>query len=340
MEGLTLPWIVAALARLPGRARDLPRALLLAGQAGLGKREASLYLAHALLCEAPREALAACGACASCRLLQAGNHPDLRVIETGQTEEPAQAGAAEDADVPVAGKPPVRQISVDRIRALQDFVTITAHRGGAKVVCLVPAEAMHPAAANALLKMLEEPPGETWFILVSHQPDRLLPTIRSRCFRLPVALPQPGPALQWLAERGVDNAALALAQGGYAPTAAKDLAADEAFWGQRKSLLDMLASGGFDPLRAAELADGADGEVTALLLARWAYDVISLKSGGTVRYHADYAPALRVLADGVTTEAVAAWYDATVQFGRLARHPLNRRLALESLFAGYPGIRA
>jgi DNA polymerase-3 subunit delta' len=334
VDDLTYPWIVPVLDRLPRAAKALPRALMLAGRPGLGKRATALFLAQSLLCETQRDGLKACGTCASCRLYQVGNHPDLRTLEVGQEDGGPAAGAAdEEAGLP---KKASRQIPVERVRTLTDFVTITAHRGGAKVICIIPAEAMHPSAANAVLKILEEPPGDTYFLLVSHQPERLLPTIRSRCFHLSFALPDPGPALDWLKRQGIEQGELALAQGGYAPLAAVDRAADETFWSQRRLLLDTLVVSGFDPLRAADCAEDIDGALVSTLLSQWAYDVVALKSGGKVRYHLDYTALLEENAHAVSVVEVMQWYDAIIQFGRVAQHPLNKRLAIESLLSVYP----
>ena len=334
MESLTYPWIRPILDRLPSEAKALPRALLLAGRPGLGKRATALFLAQALLCEVGREGLKACGTCASCRLYEVGNHPDLRMLEVGQEEDSPTSFATDEEAGP--SKKASRQISVERVRTLTDFVSITAHRGGAKVVCILPAEAMQPSAANAVLKILEEPPGATYFLLVSHQSDRLLPTIRSRCFRLEFALPDPVVALDWLKGQGVARGELALAQGGYAPLAAIDRAGDEIFWGQRKALLDAIVASRFDPLNAADCAEDIDGAMVATLLSQWAYDIAALKSGGNVRYHLDYMASLQQLADVVPVHELMDWYDAVIQFGRVAQHPLNKRLAMESLLSGYP----
>ena len=334
MADLTYPWIVPVLDKLPRLAAALPRALLLSGRPGLGKSATALFLAQSLLCETQREGLKPCGTCASCLLFIVGNHPDLRVLKVGQEEESPVSGALDEEVAPA--KKASRQISVEKIRTLTDFVTITSHRGGAKVICIVPAEAMHPSAANAVLKILEEPPGDTCFLLVSHQPERLLPTIRSRCFHLAFALPDAGPALDWLKGQGIEQEELALAQGGYAPLAALDRAGDEAFWSQRKALLDTLAAPGFDSLRAADHAEDIDGSLIATLLSQWAYDVAALKSGGGVRYHLDYARSLKKVAETMSIDELMNWYDAVIQFGRVAQHPLNKRLAMESLLSGYP----
>jgi DNA polymerase III subunit delta' len=331
-EKIAYPWIAPVLGRLPANVRDLPAALLLSGQAGLGKRATALFLARGLLCESSRHGLGACGSCPSCSLLAAGNHPDLRQVELAGEDETAEA------DEPASAKKPSKQISVERIRMLGDFVAVTAHRGRAKVVLIAPAEALHPSAANALLKMLEEPPADTRFILVSHQPERLLATIRSRCFQAPFSLPASEAALAWLKEQGAPEPELALAQGGYAPLAAAEVAKDPEYWSHRKPLLEALARPGFNPILAAEKAEPIDGPVVARLLARWAYDLAALKSGGAVRYHLDFRQPLEKLARRMSGHRLMAWYDLVIQYGRVSQHPLNKRLAMEQLLSAYPGL--
>ena len=118
--------------------------------------------------------------------------------------------------------------------------------------------------------------------------------------------------------------------------AALERARDAEFWNQRKTLLDELAGPGFNPLVAADRAEPIDGPVVARLLSQWAYDLVSLKSGGTVRYHPDYAAALESLARKLPVRGLMVWYDSVLQYARTARHPLNKRLATESLLSLYP----
>ncbi len=335
MEEIGLPWVAAPLARLPARSSSLPGALLLSGQPGLGKRTTALFLARAILCETSRDGLGACGTCASCHLIAAGNHPDLRLVELATEED--QPGDGEEAASTT--KKPGKQISVDRVRSLGEFVTTSAYRGRAKVIMIAPAEAMLPGAANAVLKILEEPPGNTHFLLVSHQPDRLLPTIRSRCFQMPFAVPSPEQALGWLKEKGVEEPELALTQGGYAPLAAVEKAETPEYWTQRRALLEALARPEFNPIVAAERAEPIEGPVLAGLLQQWAYDIAALKSGRKVRYHLDFRAGLEQLAGQAPAEDLMAWYDALAQYRRVSQHPLNKRLAVESLLSGYPGLR-
>ena len=170
------------------RQDKLPHALLLCGQADLGKRGFASAMAQLLLCRAP-VAEKACGECPECALIGAGTHPDLRIV---QPEAPS------------------KQIKIDQIRALIEWSGHTAQRNGLKIAIIHPAETMNNATSNALLKCLEEPAGSTLMMLVTRQPARLLPTIRSRCQRVNFALPSPELVLPWLAERLPDNQNLAL----------------------------------------------------------------------------------------------------------------------------------
>ncbi|HEY6611455.1 MAG TPA: DNA polymerase III subunit delta' [Pseudomonas sp.] len=170
------PWQAVLWQQLSRRER-YAHAYLLHGPAGIGKRALAERLAGLLLCRAPA-ASDACGQCKACLLLRAGTHPDLFELQP------------EEADKP---------IRVDQVRELVDFVGQTAQLGGRKLVLLEPAEAMNLNAANALLKSLEEPSGDTVLLLVSHQPSRLLPTIRSRCQQQACPLPGAEAARSWLA---------------------------------------------------------------------------------------------------------------------------------------------
>ncbi|WEK11418.1 MAG: DNA polymerase III subunit delta' [Candidatus Pseudomonas colombiensis] len=170
------PWQDSLWQQLAGRAQHA-HAYLLHGPVGIGKRALAERLMARLLCQRP-EGLEACGQCKSCHLLQAGSHPDNYILEP------------EEAD---------KAIKVDQVRDLVSFVVQTAQLGGRKVVLIEPVESMNINAANALLKSLEEPSGDTVLLLVSHQPSRLLPTIKSRCVQQACPLPSEALSLQWLA---------------------------------------------------------------------------------------------------------------------------------------------
>jgi DNA polymerase-3 subunit delta' len=184
------PWLADAWMQLVARraAKRFPHAVLVAGPAGLGKREFVAALASALLCSAPRGDGHACGHCRDCIWMTAGSHPDRIVVTFGLRDD---------------GQPRT-EIVVDQIRELSARVAMRPHAGGSQVVTIDPADQLNPNAANALLKTLEEPAADTLIVLVADEPTRLPATIRSRCQQVEARFPDRAQALAWLAGQGVD----------------------------------------------------------------------------------------------------------------------------------------
>ena len=173
-----LPWHANQWQQLAASEANerLPHALLLEGPAATGKRQFADAFAQYLLCSEPH-AGSACGKCHSCQLVAVGNHPDLVLL---QPEEPGKA------------------IKVDDIRAFVAGATLTPQIARRRVTLITPAEAMNQAAANSLLKTLEEPNQENHILLISHAPWDLPATIRSRCQRVSMSLPDREVAVSWL----------------------------------------------------------------------------------------------------------------------------------------------
>jgi len=214
-------------------ADKLPHALLFAGQQGLGKSHLARALGQYLLCQTPRSGLA-CGECRACHLNRADTHPDFRLIR------PEEAGKA---------------IKIDQIRSLAEYVSKTSQQGGYKVVIIEPAEAMNVNAANALLKSLEEPAGNTLIVLVSHVPSAVMPTVRSRCQTLTLLTPSKDLALPWLAAMASDDRAESLLQfADGAPLAALALLNGDLLEQRQgfQSTLSNVALGQVSPLEAAK----------------------------------------------------------------------------------------
>ncbi len=172
------PWTRPQAQRVLQGIDRLPHAFLLNGPRGLGKAQFAALLSVVLSCKRPDLANAtACGTCQNCRLLAAGNHPDVRWVA------PLEEGKA---------------ITIDEIRELADLLQLRPHIGQRKIVIISPAEAMNSNAANSLLKVLEEPPSDSLLLLVTADPTRLPATVRSRCQRLTFTTPERRVALEWI----------------------------------------------------------------------------------------------------------------------------------------------
>jgi DNA polymerase-3 subunit delta' len=191
-----------------------------------------------------------------------------------------------------------------------------------------------------LLKTLEEPPPETVFIMVSNNIDRLLPTILSRCRKVPLALPEAAEALVWLTSQGVADAESWLAEQGGAPLAA--LA--EAQGGSREAidaLLAHLSRPAADMvLKTADLLQkSAPADVTAWL-QRWLYDVFSVKFSGKIRYYPKYRREIDALALRADSGQLLAVLKLVNERRAIADHPLSAKLFIEDMLLDYASVFA
>lgn len=316
-----LPWQQDAARQWLGAQDRFAHAWLIHGMPGIGQLELAWAGAASLLCEAPRAGLA-CGACEACRWFGMGNHPDFRCIRPDALSL-AEEGGAGRSEVP---KQASRDIRVDQIRSLLPWSSVASHRGGRRVILLYPAESLNAIAANALLKILEEPPGATVFLLVAHAPDRLLPTLVSRCRRLPLPVPPHDAALAWLEEQGVDQPAARLAAAGGAP-----LLARESAQAGRAAVADWLdlflgAAAAGEPYAAVADALIAQDPVAWVDAAQRLWADLGLAAHGLpVRYYPDRAQAITRLARRLDRRTLAQTVHWLQEQRRLAEHTLNPR---------------
>lgn len=335
------PWLQESWQQLQQLRARLPHAILFYGPEGIGKTAFVESFAQSLLCESVQADGHACGACASCVWFAQYNHPDYRRIrpEVLEGEETSEAGdtseGSDEKKSTKANKTPSKEIKIDQIRALADFMNVSTHRSGMRVVVLYPAEALNTAAANSLLKTLEEPPPQTIFLLVSNRLDRLLPTILSRCRKFALALPSYQAGLLWLQQQNVKDADVWLSEQGGAPLAALQAANGE---GREvmEEFLRCLGQPSIDlALKTAERLQKTP--VTDLVgwLQRWLYDLLALKSGGSPRYYPRYAQELNALLPRLDTVALAGALKATNERRAIADHPLSARLFIEEMLLEY-----
>jgi len=195
---------------------------------------------------------------------------------------------------------------------------------------------MNPGAANALLKSLEEPLAGVIFVLVSHQPSRLLATVRSRCHALAFSLPPRELSLRWLQEQGGKATAAELAFAGDAPLAAADLEVDQVE--ARRKLFGLLVQPATSALALADFCQRMQPVLVVDWMLKWTYDLIALASKGSVRYNIDQENRLGQLARSMPRLSLLRFYSALASMKAISEHPLNARLFFDDLFISYKEI--
>ncbi|MCB1801495.1 MAG: DNA polymerase III subunit delta' [Gammaproteobacteria bacterium] len=316
-QELELPWQGAQWSRLADLRRQarLPHAILLKGVQGLGKGQFARRLGRALVCASPTAGGDACGACAACRQSAAGNHPDLRWV---------------------APEEPGKMIRIDAIRELSSASMLAAQEGGFRVIVIEPADAMNQAAANALLKTLEEPASRTVLVLVSSRPDRLPATIRSRCHAVAFSLPSRAELDGWLSAMlpaGELEANLAIAGG--APLRAI-LAHEQDWLADDRQLIEELAqlkNRSSNPMQVVEnwakrpLRDMLDS------LKRCTADLVRLghlRTGAGI-FHPGDVSMLHTLVEGIDLKDLHSFNDDLFRLERESHNNLNPQMMFEYL---------
>jgi len=344
-----LPWQSAGVEAIARLLRRGVHAVLLHGPAGIGKLDLALDVAEALLCESRSEQGAACGHCAGCSLTAAGNHPDLQILRPAALAEAATDRSPAAADVAVDPEPgpasgdarakASRAIRIEQVRDLSDWAMLTTHRAGARVIVLEPAESLTTPASNALLKVLEEPPPGTVFLVVSHRLSETLPTLRSRCVLLPQGRPPAPVALEWLRHQGLEDsqAQRRLVEAGGAPLQAMLVDREGLTPELRERLTGLLRKGA--QLRPADVIASVPKEASiagsVALFQRWGWDFLAFKLAGVVRYHPSEASAFRQLAACWPLHRACAWVGELQSARAYADHPLNAKLAIEGMLISY-----
>ncbi|OGA32721.1 MAG: DNA polymerase III subunit delta' [Betaproteobacteria bacterium RIFCSPLOWO2_12_FULL_64_23] len=329
------PWQDELWKRLAGLHGRWPHALLFHGRPGIGKLHLAQVLAQSLLCEQRSQAGLACGACVACAWFASGNHPDFRLVQP-EALAPAQEEVEAGEGVEESKKKPSKQIKIEQIRGLSDFLNVGSHRNGYRVVLIQPAESMNPGAANALLKSLEEPSAGVIFLLVSHQPSRLAATVRSRCHALALTLPPRQLSLRWLQEQGSKATPATLAFAGDAPLEAAALPDDEAE--TRRRLFDLLSQPTSSALSLADFCQRLQPDPVVNWMLKWTYDLIALASKGNARYNIDLEKKLHPLVRSMPLLKLLRFYSALLSLHAIAEHPLNARLFFDDLFIAYKEI--
>lgn len=305
-----MPWHAEHWSRLQARrARNaMPHALLLCGPAGLGKRDFMRRFAQGLLCTQAQDGMA-CGHCRSCLLFVAGTHPDFAKLSFGLRKDGVQRS----------------EIVVDQIRELSARLAMSSQFGGWQIVCIDPADAMNAAAANALLKTLEEPSPQTMLLLVADAPWRLPQTIRSRCQRIEFHLPPRDEALAWLQQLDVGDASAALDAAGGNPGLARAWVQEGALMRRQEVRKDLgaLAAGRGEAMEVARRWLDNEPEQRLWFAAQAVADEVKARASvgaGPLASHLD-------------AEALDQWYMSANRTRDSLRGPLRGDLLLLELLA-------
>jgi DNA polymerase-3 subunit delta' len=301
-------------------------AWLLQGPSGLGQYELATSMVSAWLCESDTAlAQGACGHCGSCHALSVHTHADLCVLmpETILLELGWPLSEKAQTEIDNKSRKPSKEIRIEAMRDAIEFSQRTNARGRGKAVLVFPAERMNHVTANALLKTLEEPPGDVKFVLATEAAHQLLPTIRSRCLMHTMAWPPTAMAVTWLESQGLshdDAHALLKAAGGRPDEVLKQRNLGQSMQWWSKFPKAMLAGDAAycANLPAAEVIDA---------LQKLCHDLMMLQTQASLRYfnEADL-PDLKVSAAQLT-----AWFKRLSQAAKTAEHPFNAGLMLEAL---------
>ncbi|WP_156781714.1 DNA polymerase III subunit delta' [Comamonas aquatica] len=300
-------------------------AWLLQGPSGMGQFELGMALVRAWLCEQPG-AHGACGHCASCHSIDVHAHADLCVLmpEADMLARGWPLSEKAQAEIDDKKRKPSKEIRVDAMRDAVEFTQRTSARGRGKAVLVYPAEQMNAITANALLKTLEEPPGDVRFVLATEAAHQLLPTIRSRCLTHTMLWPHEAQMLQWLQAQGLAEgpAQAWLRAAGGRPLDALAMAQAGKGLELFQRLPKAVAAGD-----AAIFADMAQPDVVQWL-QKLCHDLMCVAQGAAPRYFA-----AQDLPAPPSAMILARWAKSLAQEARTAEHPFNASLMTEALVA-------
>lgn len=300
-------------------------AWLLQGPSGMGQFELGMAMVRAWLCEQPT-AQGACRQCTSCHSIDVHAHADLCVLmpEVDMIDRGWPLSEKAQAEIDDKKRKPSKEIRVDAMRDAVEFTQRTSARGKGKAVLVYPAEQMNAITANALLKTLEEPPGDVRFVLATEAAHQLLPTIRSRCLAHTMVWPKEAEMQQWLVQQGLnaDDAQAWLRAAGGRPLDAWRMAQAGKGLDVMRRMPKAVAAGD-----VAVFADMSQPQVVQWL-QKLCHDLMCVAQGAAPRYFAG-----QDLPAPPSAMVLARWAKSLSQEARTAEHPFNAGLMTEALVA-------
>lgn len=359
------PWQKAAWEQFD--LEKLPQAILLHGQAGIGKLDFALELAQAVLCEADLFTVGPkpCKECQACRWFETANHPDWITLVPPLYQHKLPHADLEGMPKSEADAPEEREegdskkesafIKVEQVRLAIEAINVGTHRGGKRVVLIYPLEGLRTEAANTLLKSLEEPNEQTIFILVSDRLDRVLPTIRSRCQLIALPKPRREEGLQWLQNNlgslveqkiSAEEIEATFDEQGGAPLVAREIILARRIDDDKDTLalassatrilLESMSKGKDTPwIDCAEKIHKAPFGILLACMQRWLFDIQAVYQIGQLRYYHRHEKHLTALARQANPAKLLKLWKTVLLARRHENHPLSTRVQMESLLLQY-----
>lgn len=309
---------VAARFSAAYRNHRIGHAYIFDGEKGIGKHQAALYFSQLLLCEQPKENVP-CGTCSACKRVASGNHPNILSIE-----------------------PDGQDIKKDQMAGLLSVMTKKGYEGGRRIYMIEQAHRMNTAAANALLKFLEEPEGDVTALLLTDAYHMVLPTIQSRCQRISFLPPHREQLLATLRAEGISPSLAATVTALTAdPKRAIELASDEQFVSLRKTVVKLVQAIDHhvsDALLLIQsewgpfLKEKEDTEMGLDLLLYMYRDIVAKKAGlSATPAYPDLEEFITSLAMKMTYDQLSAILESVLQAKKQLHRNMHRTLLMEQL---------
>jgi len=319
----------------------VPNSLLIYGEKDIGKLNFALYLANYLLCENKKNGNP-CFECQACKWYSMANHPDFFPIlpEDSYDLLPFTVNPENIVSSSSEDKKQSKYIRIDQVRDILSVNELSSYRGGMRVILIYPVEAMRIEAANCLLKSLEEPAPNVFYILVSHRLESILPTIRSRCRLLALPKPSQDASIDWMAKHSqLSNQSRVQLEAKFLEMERSPLKVLQALEGKTfnsSQMLDELSNpSGIDHTKCVELLSNAELADILRCLQKWCIDLYMVYSGILPRYFPSRVDVLRQKANHIDIIGLNQFLKILIQELKLSSHPLFPKVQLESVLSKY-----
>jgi DNA polymerase-3 subunit delta' len=320
------PWLKKAWLAIHENEK-LPHAIIIKGKEGIGKYDFAMQFTKSYLCQKPLSNHLPCEVCSSCEWFPE-SHPDFKHIRPIENEED------ESLKRKTIRK---KNIVIHQVRELSQSLELSVHQErGQRVVLIEPADSLNLAASNALLKILEEPPENTLFILLTSQIQKLLATIRSRCQLFDLRGPSLDEARSFLINKNIAQEDSLLSYTGGSPlNAIKELENKS----EREIVIQLLSQGhniDITRINYAILTQGLGW--TLNVMQKWTFDLLLSFHTQQSYYFKNEEKFIHSQAKKISLNAILLFTKELNELKKIASYPVNQELQLQNIFIKYKQI--